>query len=456
MRNSLLAPELRELLGDGRHDDLRQILGDLHPNDAAHELRGLEDQEIVQALELVPLSLARDMFEYFEPELQEEIVLGAGRGRVKALLEALPSDDRYEFVESLDERVREQLVPLLEKAARVDLLRRDEFEADQVGSFLSTEYCALREGMTADEAIAAIRRQEPSRETIYYAYVLDDEKRLLGFVSLRKLITARHRQTVSELMKSHVVTVGATEDQEEAARLIREYDLLALPVIDDFGRLLGLVTYDDAADIQEEESTEDIERMAGVTGDAPDEGGYLAETVSSQIRRRVPLIAFLAIFNLSTAAVISSYEHGLAFSFLTGMLPIVMATGGMVGTQASSLIIRNLTLGAFEPRQFMAVLWKEVRVTIGMAAILSVIVFAEGMVLGLGDEEVGDRALTASIAMALAMAGHVLGSGTLGVAVPIAARALKIDPALVSTPAVTAIADLFGACVFLAIVLAMV
>lgn len=455
MRNSLLAPELRELLRERAHEDLREVLGDLHPNDAARELLGLQDEEILDALDILPIQMARDVFEYFEPELQEEIALGIGRPRVKALLEALPSDDRYEFVQRLDERVRDRLVPLLEKAARNDFARRDQYEHDQVGSFLSTEYCALNADMSVDQAIAAIRRQEPSKETIYYAYVLDSAGRPEGFVSLRKLITAPANMKVQDLMRTEVVTVPATADQEEAARLIFDYDLLALPVIDSDGRMLGLVTYDDAADIQEEEDTEDIERMAGVTGDASEDGGYLAETVFSQIRRRVPLIAFLAVFNLSTAKVIQTYEEKLEFAFLFALMPIVMATGGMIGTQASSLVIRNLTVGAFEPRQILQVVWKEFRVAVGMAVVLSVIVFGEGMILGQSDAAVGDRLVTASVAMALAMAAHVIGSGLFGVAIPILARSMRVDPALVSTPAVTAIADLFGASVFVAVVLSM-
>lgn len=456
MRNPLLAPEIRELLEEGRQDDLRQLLEDLHPNDAANYLSALSHDEIVQVLTLLPIRLERDVFIYFDPEVQDEIVLGSGRNRVKALLKALPSDERYEFLDRLDDRVKASLVPLLEQAERTDFLRREQYEDDQVGSILSTEYCALKPAMTVVEALAELRRQEPSRETIYYAYVVDDAGRLLGFVSLRDLITSRDRETIGDIMKTEPVSILVTADQEEAARLIREYDLLALPVLDETGRLVGIVTHDDAADIEEEEGTEDIELMAGVTGEPEEPGGYLAEPVWSQLRRRVPLIAFLAMFNLTTATVIHHFEGSLEYGMLLALLPVVMATGGMVGSQASSLMIRGLTIGDVEPHAVRTVIWKELRVGVGMALILSAIIFFEGLVLAQLDDDptlTTTRMAVASVAMAAAMAAHVLGAGLFGVTVPIAAKALGRDPATVSTPAVTAIADLTGAAIFCGVVL---
>ena len=459
MRNPLLAPELRELLAEERLDELRQLVEELHPNDAASYLASLQPDEIVHALSALPVQLERDVFSYFDPEIQDEIVLGSGRERVKRLLSAMPSDERYEFLERLDERVRNSLVPLLEQAARQDYLRRDQFEDDQVGSFLSTEYCALRKEMSAVEALAELRRQAPSRETIYYLFVVDDDKKLIGFLSLRDLITARDRDTVDKLMKTEPVSIHVTADQEEAARLIREYDLLALPVVDDHKRLVGIITYDDAADIQEEEETEDIERMAGLAPDSTDEG-YAAASVLGMIKRRVPLISFLALFYVLTAFVISTHEANLPGSMLVALLPMVMATGGSVGTQSSSLVIRALTVGDVDTAAWRHVVWKELRVSCGIAAILSAIVFGEGVLLGAfdGTYQISagfavSKLLLVSAGLSVAMALHVVSAATIGAAVPILAKRFGGDPAMISTPAVTAIADLSGASIFFAIVL---
>ncbi|MFO1051435.1 MAG: magnesium transporter [Planctomycetota bacterium] len=450
MRNHLLAPELRELLAEGRSDELRTLIEELHPNDAAAYLAPLAPDEIVQVLSALPVPLERDVFSYFDPEIQEEIVVGSGRERVKTLLRAMPSDERYQFLERLDDRVRASLVPLLEQAARLDYLRREQFRDDQVGSFLSTEYCALRPQMSAVEALAELRRQAPSRETIYYLYVVDEDKKLVGFLSLRDLITARDRDTIDKLMKTEPVSINVAADQEQAARVIREYDLLALPVVDDTGRLVGIVTYDDAADIQEEEGTEDIERMAGLSGSSEAER-YVDASTFELIRRRVPIIAFLAAFYVLTASVIATHAETLPGTMLVALLPMIMASGGSVGIQSSSLIIRAITVGEVDDKKPGLVLWKELRVSAGIAIILAGIVFVEGLLLGNFDKSYEDSThplLLASGALALAMLVHVMSAATIGAAVPIVARLLRRDPAMVSTPAVTAIADLTGASIF--------
>lgn len=442
---SWLTPELREILEEGRHDDLRTLVEDLHPNTAAELIGGLENDEIVQVLSVLPVDLERDVFEYFDPEVQTEIVLGSGRQRVKHLLQVLPSDERAQFLDRLDEGVRAQLVPLLAKAQREDLLRREQFEDDQVGSILGTEYTVLAKHLTAGEAIGEIRRQEPSRETIYYIYVVDEHERLIGVVSLRDVITARDAETIDSLMKSDVVSIAATADREEAAQLITEYDLLALPVVDANHRLCGIVTVDDALDILEEEANEDVERMAGVTGETEAEG-YMDESVMSQIRRRGPSVWIFAAFYLITAKIIDSQSESLGVTWLQAFLPLVMATGGTVGIQAGSLVIRALTIGGLEPSAVPAVLWKEVRISIGLATVLSAIVFVEGLAIG---EGAVSELWWPCVGMAVAMVITVAVTSVFGATIPLAARAIGRDPAMISAPAITALADLSGAAIYL-------
>lgn len=254
MPHRLLVPELLELLQGERRQDLVAVLTDLHPNDAAEILSGLETEQLRQMLGMLPVELERDLFEYFEPDVQESLLLGRDRQRVKSLLTVMASDDRAELMDQLEPHVRESLLPMLTQAVREDLIRRDRFEDDQVGAILSTEFLVLDEAMTVGEALGEIRRQEPTKETIYYSFVVDGERRLLGFVSLRKLIMAEPADPLSGVINRGVVSVKADDDQEDAARTIREYDLLAIPVVDDQDRLLGILTHDDAADVQEEEA----------------------------------------------------------------------------------------------------------------------------------------------------------------------------------------------------------
>jgi magnesium transporter len=283
--------------------------------------------------------------------------------------------------------------------------------------------------------------------------VLDRIGTLVGFVSLRDLILANETTPVSEIMKTDLVSCSAEADQEEAARIIRDYDLIALPVVDTAGRLVGIVTHDDAVDIVEEEAREDFEKMAGVTGVAEGED-YHEEPVLSQLRRRAPVISVLALFWLVTAAVIQGFEkmlHGQVL--LVATMPMVMAIGGMVGSQASTLVIRSLTTNARSPlRQLLG---KELLVSLGLSLVLGAIAFGNALLLQSFKNEGGiELGTTAHMAMviALAMAADVVFAAGLGAAIPHLVRWLRIDPALISTPAVTALTDLTGAAIFLLLV----
>ncbi|MFY9342778.1 MAG: magnesium transporter [Planctomycetota bacterium] len=442
MRFHLLIPEVRELLAEGNHQDLVSVLQEMHPTDAAAVLSALTVDEIATVLALLPPDLERDVFGYLEPDVQEQYVAGAGRERVQKVLATMLSDDRAEFVDRLEPRVRDHVMCFLPNAAREDLLRRGTFRDDQVGAFLTTDYAVLNPQLTAQKAIAELRRQAPSKETIYYSYVVDRSGKLVGFVSLRDLILADEQKAVGEIMKTDLVSVSADADQEEAARIIRDYDLIALPVVDGAGRLVGIVTHDDAVDIVEEEAREDFEKMAGVTGESAGEE-FHAEPVLRQFQRRAPVICLLALFWLMTAGVIRGFESALHGNvLLIAMLPMVMAIGGMVGSQASTLIIRALATKQQAP--FGAVFSKELLVSIALALALGLVAAGNAFLLG-GTTHV-------SLVMGLAMAADVVFAAGLGVAVPHLVKVLRIDPALISTPAVTALTDLTGATIFLAVI----
>ena len=454
MRFHLLTPEIRELLAEGRYPDLVEVLQDMHPGDAASILGALEVEEIASILSHLPQDFERDLFGYLEPEVQEHYVDGVGRDRVQQVVQSMLSDDRAEFLDRLDENVRKRLMPMLSTAAREDLLRRDTFREDQVGSILITEYAVLGGKATAQSAIASLRRQAPSKETIYYSYVLDRSGKLLGFVSLRDLILAADNEIVEELMKTDLVSITADADQEEAARLIRDYDLIALPVVDSGGNLVGIVTHDDAVDIVEEEAQEDFEKMAGITGHGAEIGDYdyVDEPVLRQIRRRAPVLCLLAVFWVMTSALIHSYASTLD-SLLIAMLPMVMATGGMVGTQASALVIRALTIGDVAKATIKRVLWKELRVAGVMALLLGVIALLDTIMVSILNEDAASEGMSTvaavSVAIGIAMIGHVLTAALLGALTPIIVKKFRGDPAMISTPAVTAIADLTGVLIYI-------
>lgn len=453
MRNPLLVPEVRELLLEGRQADLVSVLSDMHPSDAAALLNALEPPEVATIMALLPVQLERDVFGYLDPDVQEDFALGAGRDRIKNVLLSLFSDDRAEFLDRLEERVRQKIWPLLSNAAREDLLRRSSFREDQVGSFLTTDYAVLSPQLSARTAIAELRRQAPRKETIYYSYVVDRMGRLIGFVSLRDLILAREDQPLTEVMRTDVVSTTPEADQEEAARLIRDYDLIALPVVDADQRLIGIVTHDDAVDIVEEEAEEDFAKMAGVTGESEGES-YLDEPVWRQVRRRAPVICMLAVFWLITGSVIRGFEDRLqGNTLLLVLMPMVMAIGGMVGSQASTLIVRAVSSGGMGD-SLWAVLWKEMRVSVLLAGILAVIAFGNAWMLQQLSGSEGPLAMTSHVAavIAVAMSADALLAALLGAMIPYLVKALRIDPAIISTPAVTALTDLTGAAIYLLVV----
>ena len=451
MPHRLLVPEILELLSEGRHADLVQIIDDLHPKDAAAHLCGLEADQIAEILSIVPLEIERDLFIYLDPEVQEDILRGQGRERVKALLAAMASDERAELMEEVDERVRDYVYPLLTRADRIDLLRREEFEDDQVGAILSTEYCVLDASMTAVQAIDAVRRQAPSRETIYYSYVVDAQGKLVGLVSLRDLIMARSHETIESIMRANVQSVTVESDQEEAADLIREYDLLAIPVTDKDGKLMGIVTHDDAAEIAEEEAAEDIENLAGIIGEAEQED-YIKEPVFSHFRRRILWVVILAVTFVGIAAIIKGFEVRFANlpiqTLLFALLPMVLATGGNVGAQASTAVILGLR-HALQPNAFWTVLWKELRVSVCMAIVLGMVAGGVAYFMNTTHPEI---ILQFCGAITLAMAVHVITAALFGAAIPLIVAALGRDPSMVATPALTTVADLSGTVIYFLIV----
>ncbi len=459
MRIHLLLPEVRELLQEQRMEDLQAVLAEMHPTDAAAILSGLEVDELAAVLAAVPADLERDIFHYLDPDVQEQYVTGAGRERVRAVLVGMLSDDRAEFLERLDERVRDSLIPLLPSAAREDLVRRAPFEEDQVGSFLTTDYAILNPALSVGKAIAELRKQAPKKETIYYSYVVDRAGQLIGFVSLRDLILADDETPLREVMKTELVSIKAEADQEEAAHIIRDYDLLALPVVDDLGRLVGIVTHDDAVDIVEEEAKEDLEKMAGLTGHA-EEGdyGYLDEPVWRQVRRRAPVLCLLALFGVVTSGVIEGFAGQLTeiSAMLVGLMPVVMATGGMVGTQASALIIRTLSAGETESGPWLQFIWKELRVGGLMALILAIIALIDSLIVGsLTSSDALSRIAIVGLVVGLAMLAHVISAALLGAFTPIIVKKLRGDPAMISTPAVTGIADFTGAAIYVVLITAL-
>ncbi len=374
--NPLLLPELRAMIAEGDIEGLRTVMNELHAASVADFAEGLTTIEAWELLRHAEVPRQADVFAFFSPEKQVELVEGGGRQRMSALLEAMPHDDRVDLLQRVDPQTVDNLLPLVAKADREDIRRLLSYPEHSVGSVMTTDYATLPPDITVQEALQRLRQEAPHRETIYIVYVIDDERRLIGSVSLRDLILARPTALVRDIMTDEVVAVRADQDQEEVARQLAKYDFLAVPVVDDERHLLGIVTHDDVLDVLVEEATEDALHMAGVGAMADN---YLKLPFATVWRKRASWLACLFVAELFTFTALSHYEDAIASIIaLSLFVPLCISTGGNSGSQAATLITRAMALGQITPSGWWHVLRHELGMGLALGLTLGVIGFVRG------------------------------------------------------------------------------
>lgn len=433
MPNPLLLPEFRELLSEGNTETLTELMGDMHPASIAEFSEGLDVDETWQLLSYAPLERQAEVFSFYPPENQEELVSDVGRERMSSLLEAMSHDDRVDLLKQLDEEVVESLLPLVARADREDIRKLMSYPEYTAGAVMTTDYASLPADTTVSEALSLLRRQAPNAETIYYVYVLDAERHLVGFVSLQDLILARPNALVRDIMQPDVVSVRVEQDREEVAQELAKYDFLAIPVVDDQNRLMGIVTHDDVADVMEAEATEDFHLAAAVT---PLIRGYGQSGVWSLYRRRVGWLLMLVFVSLLSSGVIEAYEEVLhSVIALAFFLPLLIDSGGNTGSQAATLIVRALATDEVDPKQLVGIVLKELSVGLSLGVTMAVASFF--LALFRGGFDVG-------MIVGISMLCIVLTTNLLGVLLPFVLSRLRFDPAVASSPLITTVADVLG------------
>ncbi|MEW6198104.1 MAG: magnesium transporter [Planctomycetota bacterium] len=449
MVNPLLAPELLELLDAGDIETLREVVTSVHPAEMAEYIAALDDADIWRLLGVLEQPHAAEIFCHFDLERQTTLAAGANRQAMARMLEALPHDDRADLVQRLDPRVAEEILPLVAKAEREDIRKLVSYRERTAGALMSSDYATLRPDLTVAQALEQVRGQAPTRETIYYIYVLDEAHRLIGFVSLKDLILARPTQTVRDVMHQEVLSVEVGADQEVAARRIEKYDLLALPVVDADGKLVGIITHDDALDVLRQESQEDLEKFMAIGG-RHEAGEYLRTPAWTHFRKRANWIIVLAALGLVSGMIIHGFEDTLtAMLILALYMPMVADTGGNTGSQSATVVVRALALGEIAPRDTLRILAKELRVSVLLAVVLGLLSFGKVMFLSRGSDIPGGFSLAgigACIAIALAL--QVVTATLIGALLPLIAARLKFDPAVVASPALTTIVDITGLLIY--------
>src|SRR5271165_6408183 len=363
MRHPLLVPDLRELIRDGEVAALRDFFTDHHPRRVAEIIEDLETDDGDALFRILPPRNRADALSYFDHDRQLRLVKGMAPKEAAELLHLMSHDERADLVTRLGEDVVDPVLPFLAQAEREDIRRLGSYEPGTAGAAMTTDYVALPPHITVREALDLLRHEAPDRETIYYCYVVDHNRRLIGFVSLKNLILSRRSALIEAIMQHDVIFARVNEDQEAVARQIDKYDLLALPIIDFTGRLVGIITHDDAMDILRQEQTEDILKFGGVSPDPEaDTAPYWQSTIIDVVRRRIKWLLMLFLAENLTYPVVRYYKwttDDSHFPALVFFLPLLLGTGGNAGSQTVGTIIRGMALGEIKGRDAWKVLLRE-------------------------------------------------------------------------------------------------
>lgn len=448
MKN-LLVPELRELLAEGDAGKMREFSESSHPASIADFLNGLTTDEIGAFLPYAESHTRASIFGYLDIEHQLSLASTMGRSELAAIVSDMSHDERVDFIKKLPEPDIQTLMPAIAQAEREDIRKLSSYPEETAGAVMTSDYAALSPDLTVGAAIEKLRLEAPDRETIYYAYILDNQRRLEGFVSLKDLILARPNQKVKDVMHADVISVTADDDQEEVVRKIEKYDLLAIPVVNGGGALVGIVTHDDALDIMREEQTEDMERFMGLTG-AVQEEDYLSVPWLVHFRRRAIWIVALAALSFVSGFIFESFADTLGtLLILAFFMPMLVATGGNTGSQAATVVIRALALQQIGASDILHVLWKELRISIMLSLILVVVALSRIFLFPHSAQSAGGFSLLqiASV-VSLALGIQVISSTLIGAMLPLIASKLKLDPAVVASPALTTTVDITGLLIY--------
>jgi magnesium transporter len=448
-KNPLIVPELREMLAAGNAKALRGFCEAGHPADVAELISALSTEETWAVLSHVDLQLRAEIFTHLGDDHMVELIETLRRDEIARLLTEMPHDDRADLFKRLPEEKREAILPALAQAEREDIRRLTAYEEGTAGAVMTSDYASLPQELTVSQAIERLREVAPDKETIYYAYVVDKNRKLLGFVSLKDIIVARRDSRVGDIMHRDVIYARVSDDQEEAARKIQKYDLLALPVLNGNDALVGIITHDDALDIITQEHTEDMEKFMAIAGSHED-AVYMKTPAWVHFKNRSPWVIGLAFLGLVSGFIVQSFEGLLLqFAVLAAFMPMLADTGGNTGSQSATLVVRALALKEITPRDIFRILLKEFQVAVMLALLLGIIAYGRVILFGGGSTIPQQYSLsTIGIAIALALGLQVVTSTLIGALLPLAAARAKFDPAVVASPALTTIVDITGLLIY--------
>ena len=439
MENEALTTIISNLLEEKKFASLKDILKEMNTVDIASLISDSEPENQVKIFRILPKDSSADVFSYLDSDSQETVISSITNAEIHNIFEDMYIDDAVDFLEEVPANLVTRVLAQTSKETRELINRFLRYPEDSAGSIMTVEMAAFHENLTVDRAIESLRKTAQDKESIETCYCIDTHRHLTGILPLRKLIVAKSGTVLSDIMVSDdkIITVNTLDDQETVAGIVRKYDLLSVPVVDNENRLVGIITVDDIVDVIQEENTEDFEKMALLL---PSEDDYLKTGVFSLTKNRIVWLLILMISATFTGRIIEGFEDKLAaISGLTACIPMLMDTGGNAGNQVSTLIIRGLALGNIKIKDYLKVLWKEIRVAFICGIILAAANF--GRMIALRAITGGTTETPVIIVVCLAMICAVILAKIMGCTLPILAKALHLDPALMAGPMITTIVD---------------
>ncbi len=442
MEKELLLPEIKELLKEKKLKELKEVISEFHPSDIADIIENLDEREGAILFRLLPKKLAAEVFSEFEPGKQEDILKQLSDNQIKQLILDLEPDDRIALLEELPGKITRNLLNLLPPEQRKQSIEILAYPENSVGRLITPEYVAVRPQWKVKQALQHIKEYGKDAETIDIVYVVDDNWKLLDDIPIRKFILSEPDEKVKTLMDEKVISISAFEDQEEAVKLVKQYNLIALPVTDSDGTLIGIVTVDDLIDVMEEEETEDFRKIGGVE---PTEHLSVITnvgeaSVSELYKSRINWLLILLFMDIITGGIIGVFKETLAkYIVLATFLPILIDTSGNAGSQAATLMVRSIALGDVKLNDWVKLIGKELIVSAAL-----------GLTMGIGISFMGFIRGGTKIAfvVSLTMITNVIIGSLIGLSLPFLFTKLKKDPATASTPLITTISDIVGTFIY--------
>lgn len=443
MREKLTEERILEMLERKQYKELKEELeNNMYPVDLADILEEFDQKHMVMVFRLLAKEEAAETFTYMNSDMREILIGALTDSELEEVMEEMYLDDTVDVLEEMPANVVDRLLLATDEEKRTQINQLLQYPEDSAGSVMNVDYIAVRKEMTVAEAILKIRQVGLNKETIYTCYVTEKRK-LIGYVDVKELLTTSESKLIEEIMETNLLYAHTTDDQEDVVRMITKYGLIALPILDHENCMVGIVTVDDAMDVMQEETTEDISIMAGV---APNEDSYFETTVLEHVKSRLPWLLFLMLSATITQMIMNSYESALAvMPQLAGFIPMLTGTGGNCGSQSSTLVIRGLAVEEIEFADLPKVIWKEVRVAICISLVLAVVNGIRILIMGQGDVMV-------ALTIGLTMACTVVIAKVVGCTLPLCAKKVGLDPAIMATPLISTLVDISTISVYFAIV----